>query len=254
MKRIVLATIAMVIAVSFSAPAVLAGSDSGPKLALHLTPVVAKSSFICAENSPNTLGIPCSNYVVNGLTRPTITVNQLIYLVVAQVDTPSFSSPDLAGATLGIQYNGNTGQGVDMVSWTLCADGLEFKNAGPRGDWPASGGGNVITFTTCQQTRVGTDGVHAVLGAFTIYAYGNDIFRVTPNRNFIGPDVLLLADCSSAQTEIDTTGVTTGVAPTGWVGFGNCQGCNPCVADCRPVPNCSQPVKPATWGSIKHKY
>ena len=81
----------------------------------------------------------------------------------------------------------------------LCSDGIEYPNAGPRGDWPASGGGNVVTWITRQETRLGNDGVHAVVGAFSVYAYSSDQMRITPNRNLDGGSSFALANCQGSE-------------------------------------------------------
>lgn len=241
MKRIVLATLVAAAAVWVIAPTVQAGTETGPKVALHLTATTSKAASICTSWSPNTAGIPCSSYDVDGETAPSVVENQIIYMVVAQVDTELYVG-GLAGLTVGIEYNGNVSQGVDVVSWTVCADGQEYRNAGPRGDWPAAGGGNVITWATCQTNRIGDDSIHGVVGAFTIYAYATDVFRVTPNRNLLVGPRMLVADCSAAETLLDTT------VAAGWVGFGTKLGCNPCTQSC-PVP-----VASTTWGKLKNLY
>ena len=71
---------------------------------------------------------------------------------------------------MGIEYDGDLGEGVDVLDWHLCADGLENPNAGPGGEWPASGGGNVITWLTCQDERLGNDGMHGGCTPFPVQA------------------------------------------------------------------------------------
>jgi hypothetical protein len=142
-----------------------------------------------------------------------------VYMVVARVDTPLFAG--MAGITAGIEYNGNPGQGVDVYSWTLCADGLEFPNPGPRGEWPASGGGNSITWITCAGQRIGNDGLHSVVGALGVYAYSMDQLKITPNRNLETGSSLTMATCGGAEVHLDS------LAASGWTGFGTI-GRNPC--------------------------
>ena len=206
------------------------------KLALHLTHPPAKNapSYICQNESPNALNIPCSSYVVEGTTLTTYS----LYLVVAGTD-PADTSEALAqgttGVSLGIAYNGTTHAGVDVTGWTSCAD-LEFPN-----DWPNAGGGNVLTWSGCQGTVINPDGIHAVVGAFSVYAYEPDMFFITPN--FKALNALNVADCSGTQWDVhplNVAKVTFGGVPAA---------CNPCAYPCL-----NDPVLPATWGKIKNKY
>jgi hypothetical protein len=246
MKQIYLAGLAALLAVVAVAPAVWAGIETGPKVALHVTAATSKVPTICNTWSPVLQSIPCSNFVTEGSLGPP---NLLVYLVVAQVDTVSFGE-GVAGVNLGIEYNGQSGVGVDVFGWTLCADGQEYRNAGPRGDWPAAGGGNLITWATCQNTQVGTDGIHAVVGAFTVFAYTDDKMRLTPNRNLQAGPTFALANCSAVEIPGLDTLIVLGAA-----GFGTCTGCNPCtsIGGC-PVTTCVVPVAPTTWGKIKSLY
>ena len=238
MKRIYLAALAASLAVAAAAPVAWAGIETGPKVALHVSATTSKASTICNTWTPNTQSIACSSYNTQGA----LNLDQLVYLVVAQADTPLFGD-GVGGVNLGLEYDGDQGQGLDVTTWTICADGLEVPNGGPRGDWPESGGGNVITWLTCQQTRIGSEAFHAVLGALSVYAYGDDKLRLTPNRNQQGGSVFALSTCAAAEIPgLDSTVVF------GWAGFGSIVGCNPCTA---PAEGCPVPVEPATWGKIK---
>ena len=213
---------------------VLAGPNNGPKVALHVSAMTSKSATICTTWNPNDLNLPCSGYN----TRGDLGQDLLVYLVIARADTPSFVG-GVAGITAGIEYDGRRSHGVDVLSWTVCADGLDNPNSGPGGEWPASGGGDVITWLNCQESRIGSDGIHAVVGAFTVYAYSADRLRITPNRNLqVGPQ-FLLANCFAAEVGVADTTQDLGSAGFGTTGF------NPCGVT---------PVLPATWGSLKTKY
>ena len=216
------------------APPALGGINSGPKVALHVSAMTTKDATICSTWDPNTLNIPCSGFNVRG----DLGQDLLVYLVIARADTPSFAG-GVAGITAGIEYDGRKSHGVDVLSWTVCADGLDIPNSGPGGEWPASGGGDVITWLNCQQSRIGSDGIHAVVGAFTVYAYSSDHLRITPNRNLqVGPQ-LLLANCFAQEFGVDDTTLALGSAGFGTTGF------NPCG---------ETPVVPTTWGSLKTRY
>jgi len=214
---------------------------SGPKFALHAQTHAAKATFVCTTADPNTNNIACSDYVTNW---PILSGTD-VYLVLAQGDSTGFS-----GATFGITYNGTQGEGVDLVgNWTFCASGLEFPSDG----WPGADTGNICTFllpNDCQRTEIGTDGVHAVLGAFYIYAYGADKFRIREHP-LIPQGNLAIAECSGKSTTYPPEQYNL---RTGWVGFGSQAGCNPCtVTDlngCDP----GVPTEPTTWGRIKSQY
>ena len=233
------------LAAPFGAPIAYANTIVTPKVALHVSNPTSKTATICTAWSPNSHGIPCSQYVVQGALHQ----DMLVYMVIAQVDTPLYNV-GIIGITMGIQYNGNTGQGLDVIGWTLCSDGVEYPNAGPRGDWPASGGGNTVTWITCQETRIGNDGFHAVVGAFSVYAYSSDQLRVTPNRNLDGGSSFALANCQGAEQSPDT------LWSLGRAGFG-APGLNPCTltqsgigdkvpAGYRLYPNAPNPFHGAT--------
>jgi hypothetical protein len=230
---LVVALLAAVVALPAANP-VLAGVNLGPKVALHVSAMTTKEPTICSTWNPNELSLPCSAYN----TRGDVGQDLLVYLVVARADTPSFAG-GVAGITAGIEYDGRRSHGIDVLSWTVCADGLDVPNSGPGGEWPASGGGDVITWLNCQQSRIGSDGIHAVVGAFRVYAYSSDKLRITPNRNLqVGPQ-FLLANCFAQEFGVDDTTLALGSAGFGMAGF------NPCG---------ELPVVPATWGSLKTKY
>jgi hypothetical protein len=217
-----------------------AASELTPKVALHVSATTSTSS-ICSTWNPNAKGIPCSDYVLRGPVRQPL----LVYMVIAQADTPFFAD-GIAGISMGIEYNGNLGEGVDVISWYVCADGLEFSNPGPGGEWPASGAGNIITWLTCPTQRIGADGIHGVVGAFWIYAYSTDLMKVTPNRNIQAGPVIVFANCLGAEIAgADTLHIL------GCAGFGEREGGNPCISDWGCTPD---PVRPATWGRIKKRY
>jgi hypothetical protein len=218
-----------------SARPVLGGVSLAPKVALHVSAMTTKDATICNTWNPNDLNLPCSSYNPRGEVGQEL----LVYVVIAQADTPSFAG-GVAGITAGIEYDGRKSHGIDVLSWTVCADGLDIPNSGPGGEWPASGGGDVITWLNCQNSRIGKDGIHAVVGAFTVYAYSSDHLRITPNRNLqVGPR-FLLANCFAEEFGVDDTTLALGSAGFGATGF------NPCLTDL--------PVVPTTWGNLKTKY
>jgi len=231
MSTLRLILVIAILVVPFRATTAFGNTSLKPKVALHVTNATTKSGTICTSWSPNSFHTSCSQYVVDGPLR----LNKLVYLVYTQVDSPYFQG-GITGISLGIEYNGNAGQGVDVSGWTLCSDGLEYPNAGPRGDWPAAGGGNIVTWITCQESRIGNDGVHAVIGALSVYAYSGDQLRVTPNRNLEAGSTFAIANCGGVEQRPDT------LKTLGRAGFG-IRGFNPCTA----VPTGVDEIVPATY-------
>jgi len=145
-----------------------------------------------------------------------------LYLYVVDAD----STVGVAGASFGLSYDGAAQSGIDVFSWTRCAD-MEF----PGGDgtaWPDSGSGNVVTWDhslNCQATPVPGDqdgGVGAVLGTFYVYAYSSDVFQITP-RNYVPNPDFDVSDCNGAVSHLTYPG------NAGEVGFGGSSGRDPCL-------------------------
>jgi hypothetical protein len=192
------------------------------------------------HGSPCVVGkpaVPCREYRV---TWP-VGSSADVYLVAAR----GYPDPGIAALSCGIEYDPQPQRGVDMFGWTLCAD-MEFTNAGAHGEWPASGGGNRIVWSAldaCQRTVIHPDGVHAIAGAFYVYAYSPDRFCVTSNANILGGPELAVADCSAQVTYISTYMMFDAC-----IGFGGVSVDNPCKWTV-PIP-----VDRTTWGGIKTKY
>ena len=207
-----------------------AGTQDGVSVSLHIQAHAVKAIQICDTATPNAQGLVCEAYQTQW---PTHAPGDL-YLVVTTGDP----GPGIAGLSCGIAYPPN----LSMSGWELCAD-LEF----PNGSWPASGGGNRITWAAgvnCQTTVIpGYEyyGVHAVAGAFYVYAYGSGLFEITDNLGIAVPE-LKVADCNASESDVNYLPAK--------VGFGVAQGYNACVL-CKP--GCS-PVERTTWGALKTGY
>jgi len=186
----------------------------GPRLALHVRSHTSKSVQTCraAEDGGSApTNLPCSSYVTQAPTG----VGQDIYVVVAGANAVG-----VTGLTCGITYNGLTGQGVDVYNWTFCGDGLQF----PSDTWPSSGGGNRMTWLTCQNRELPPDGVHAIAGSFYVYAYSADSFRATENRT-VGVPELKYATCTNVEVDIPVTAAGAVRFSTG----ATLPGFNPCI-------------------------
>lgn len=203
----------------FSVPS-LAGTQDEAVLALYPMAGVCKCPDICASGlDPIGTGTPCSEF---GTNLPLLSGRD-VFLVVARGD----SAAGVAQVTCGIQYPGTM-----FVLWNLCGDSESIA-----GSWPVSGSGNIITWDTgnCQRATIEDEGVHAVAGAFYVYAYDDALMETTPNAAVGGASVVV-SDCSGSESQI----------PGGSIGFGVTEGHNPCLD---PVP-----VRETTWGGMKRAY
>jgi hypothetical protein len=195
--------------------------------------------------SPNWDGVDCYSYTVR---RP---ANEYpgphVFLLVVRA-----SSGGIWGASCGVTYDPNTGpgNGIDprYVTWAGCSDGLEFLSDGGHGNFPAPDGGIRITWVTCQNQIFGRVGVHAVLGAFYVYAYSEDVLKITPNYNVPPGPEMAVESCSGQQQNLAEF-----YSPSFWpylggaVHFGGdgSRSYNPCL---------EVPVKGTTWGQLKTLY
>lgn len=224
MKRMLLTCTLAAICLCLAAAA-FAGSLDNARVSLHAKAWTAKN--VCTTWAP--VGVPCNQYV----TEWPIGVSSYTYVIIGKGQP---ESGGIAGIELGVLYD----QAVGQFGWVLCAD-LEFTNAGQGGEWPASTGGNRITWdagTNCQVNDWPPDDLHAICGAFYLYAYGNGIFQITPNNNVAVPG-LTVAACDASASALSPLAA-------GYVGFGTTQGYNPC--------DVVVATKPTTWGNIKSQY
>ncbi len=195
----------------------IAGSQDEAVIALAMVPISKGVTPPCETLD----GIGCSLYA----TGPDVVFAQRrVYVVVARANPG-------AGVS-GLQFGVEVSPTLSVDGWSLCAD-EQF----PVGGWPQSGGANVIAWDSdlnCQSDEVGTDGVHAVGGYFSLYAYGSGTMSITPDSTGNDP-VLTVLDCAGEASDI--------LIPGGRVGFGEATGFNPCLAEV--------PVERSTWGRIK---
>jgi len=237
--------------VLISSPA-LAVPNSGARIALHrqaFSPPIAAGQ-ICGSLSPESSQLPCSAFSVSGPAPGA----SLVYVVAAMADPGS----GVGWVSFGIDFSGRDPDGQPgngdehgimppYVSWTQCADGLILDKEGALGEWPAPQSAGRVEWTTCQNTQV-NGSVQAVVGCFYLYAYSEDVFRITPNNNVQSGPELVVAGCDNVPTNL------LGIYPpqlhetlTGRVHLGGdgTQGFNPCL---------TTPVLPATWGRMKARF
>jgi len=212
------------------------------RFALHRQDYIITSKLYCTTNTPNATATPCQQYVTTSPGTPG--AQALIYMVIAHAGVEGVS-----GASFGITYSTTPGTGVSVVSVTYCATGLPFPNDGGHGEFPAPGGGVRVTWLqeSCATTVIGTEGVHAIVGALYTYAYGPDQMSLTPNRNLqSGIPELSITDCQVRELDlVQLYGVQLAELLCGRVDFGGGLGYNPCFV---------VPAAPTTWGKIKSQY
>lgn len=205
----------------------LANSQLQSVIALHGVPRTASPPFNCVvRNLEGASGFSCDEFTSDSLS---LGIGHDVYLVVAN-GNPQWG---ISALSCGLEFDDD----IAVKEWRVCAD---IDYAGPG--WPStSGSGNRITWASrsnCQNTTLDSHGVHAVAGAFYVYAYGDGELRITPNGVPQSGPELLVADCRGRESEI-----ADGAAV---VGFGSRRGRNPCL-----LPTA---VKTTSWGRIKATY
>jgi hypothetical protein len=228
-----------ILAFCFASVAALAGSaragtQDQVKLALHAQVHTTKASLVCVPSESGGAAptqLPCRDFV----TAAAVGAGYDVYLVAANGYVSIFNGqidqPGIAGISCGIDYDAAEGNGADVYSWSQCADGLSFDATGPNGPWPAAGSGIRLTWLTCPSPIVGPAGEQAVAGAFYVYAYSADQFRVTENTPLDSGPELKVADCDGAESDLPPEAA-------GRVDFSvgaTAPGYDPCPGDYPPV-------------------
>ena len=228
MKRVLASALVAGLAVLALSTDSNAGPNANAKIQLHLLAPTTKSQCTRLSATP-----PCNGVIVQGNLYP-----QLYYAYVLVTD--GNAQAGIAGLQFGIAYNGTTGAGVDIYSWTLCAT-LEFQQPSPV--WPSNGGGNLITWDSTNRCQVfepggaGT-GVVADAGYFYLGAYNPDVLAITV-RPVDG--VAKVASCVAEEDIVAGTPSHLGTA-----GFGGQPGYSPC--------GLITPVQSTTWSNVKSIY
>jgi hypothetical protein len=197
-------------------PPCASASSHGPRLLLHAQAKNA-SKVICGTPTITT----CQQANTQAFFHPDGTDLYYVFLV-ASVDT----ADGVRELEIGVDYDQNTGAGVDVYSWTLCAD----SETGGLG-WYQERGGNRITW----QSK-GNDGLR-VAGFFYLSAYSSGYFAlVSP----VGGSAML--------TPFSGPPDTLDAGSLGFIGF-SVGGCNPCLTPCDYTP-----VRASTWSSLKRLF
>jgi hypothetical protein len=212
--KLVYRTLIAACIVAGMASAAVAGENANAKLVLHISAPVSKSACTAIPSD-------CRTATVAGA----VGNFYFAYLCVANHS----DSVGVAGAQFGIDYNGTTGEGVDVFEWRKCGD-LEFSGEG----WPGANTGNIVTWVKTTNCQIGP--AMTAAGYFYIGAYTADRMSIIP-RPVDG--WAKVADCSAKEDNL------TGQSPSalGYVDFGTGSGYNPCAT--------IVPVQEATWSSVK---
>ena len=239
-------------AIGIHNPIIAAASvpNSGARIALHREVATSPTtgSEICGSLSPNSDELPCSAYSVTG---PAPGASR-IYVVAAQADE------GVSWVSFGIDFNGRDPDGTPAtgdehgimpayVTWTQCANGLLLDKEGALGEWPAPQSAGRVEWNGCETTRIGGT-VQAVVGCFYLYAYSEDVFRITPNNNVQSGPELVVAGCDNVPTNllsIYPPDYYENLAGRVHLGGDGTQGFNPCA---------TTPVLPASWGRLKARF
>ncbi len=241
MKRVLVTMLLAGIATVGISTGAHAAGNVNAKIMLHALATTAKAPCVRAQNIP-TAGCPGYQAGVDNIALyPTLRYVYLLAVNGGWSTTPS-STDGIAGVQCGISYNPAATAGVDVYAWVACGD-LQFASTG----WPASGGGNLVTWNTggtqCSTVpRLGNAlvGAVAVAGYFYVGAYSPDLMRVVV-RPVDG--AAKVADCTAVEDVV--TGGIDAETFMGAVGFGR-PGINPCGRE-RVVG-----VEASTWSNVKN--
>src|SRR5262245_48166052 len=146
---------------------ILARPQENAKIAIHVKAATTKFGTVCGSWAPAT---PCSQYNTGGR----VGVEQYVYLVVGNA-----SMAGLTSAEFGMDYDPTEGVSLDVHAWTLCASTM-LSSTGVHGEWPSAGSG-LMAFWNCQSNWIEPNGVHALIGVLSVYAYSADTLKITGN-------------------------------------------------------------------------
>ena len=240
MKRTLLGLLVGCMTLAFASVA-FAGENANAGISLHIASTPAKATR-CVDNAPNFRGNGGKKIKTKGQPCQRGVAAFDVWVIVCN----GSDSVGVAGLEFGLAYDAAFGSGADISSWTLCGD-LDFTS----GDFPASGGGNIVTWEpslNCQGTPFPGDSdlepksrVQAIAGVLRVISYGQSQIEVIP-RPVSG--ALKVASCAAVEDDI-----TNAATPRGGIATfcTNRHGYNWCDAF-------KLYTEPTTWGAIKGQY
>lgn len=193
---------------------VQAGPHANASLALHLEPAGTADPCYHGRAVPGCGALEVQTLVLG--------IPYYAHVLVEHAD----ATAGIGGAGFGIW----SAPGVNVLSWTLCADAQA-----PTAGWPATGSGNRVTWGAagCQHgyASYGEPATHGLahVGYFYLAAYLPAQVALTPHPTTHTADVL---DCAGGSDNV------AGRIPSalGFVGFGGAAGHNPCPEPLPPYP------------------
>ena len=213
-----------------ASPAAAALNPNSPKILLHVRSVTTKNLCSVPELDNN-----CANTNQRGDLSPTSIASHLLVLVDRG---DSLSSMDgLDRVQFGIDYQGGYNPSgfmrpINVWSWIFCAT-LQFDSQSPL--WPRPGSGTLITWNTCQQSRL------VCTGYFYMTAYGPANFGLTKRPS---DGIAKVTTCASQDVLLTEGALGLAAFSAGAI----TTGCNPCLRDCAPDPVAA---REATWSRVK---
>jgi hypothetical protein len=230
-------------------------SNQDASFALHRVSVSGPIDG-CGVDSPNALGLPCSDYTV---TAPL--GESYVFVVVGGA-----GDEGVTVVRFGVNYDGRKDQmnGIDpdLITFTYCNEGgIVYPASYGYGDFPNPNGQVTIIFDnyanpTCyEHPALGSDGRHAMIGYFYVFAHSEDVLRLnvpgfgrpaTMRAADVASGIdLLITDCAGNTIDF-VEALAWGEWPLrlGRVHFGGdgSEGYTPCGLT---------PAKATTWGKLK---
>ena len=200
---------------------------------LHISPI-SDPATACTSGPSNT-----GEIVTEAVARQDGTAQYFVYVLAAPANWPV---DGLKGVQLGIDHTGSSqpNSSLRIWEWRACSD-AEW----PDDTWPNSGGGNTLTWISCQFDQV------LAVGTFHVSAYAPASMSIA---GYPVTGLVKTANCDAAET---VTQQTIGFDRVGWISMGGAaqgldqNGCNPMLESCVQAP---VPARPTTWGRVKSLY
>jgi hypothetical protein len=214
-----------------------------PRLIVAVVP--PPHAVLPCESSHNTPLSPCAEYKTSGVSGPG-GVGQYLMVLASRN-----KADNIAGVQFGIDYEGGAvtspdGLGLDILSWTNCAE-QEFAMPGTVGAaWPSSGSATRLVWNRWLKCQTGEP---TLVGYFYVAAHAPGTFQLIGHP--LDRELALIADCVAAETTVPRQNLGSVVFSES----GTVAGCNPCDVECldeTPLdPPILTPVTRTSWSRIK---
>ena len=157
---------------------VTARTNDGSKIVGHLLPHVQRASrdVRCApEQIPSCKG---NDIRANGQIHKSYD----LYLILLGSNLEA----GVSGIEFGIEYNDLEGDGLKVFSWLSCAQTQVTSSSRDGKPWLSSGSGILLVLDehVTVKENASNGSLRALLGAFYVYAYGEDTFSLTAHPRY----------------------------------------------------------------------